>query len=160
MDVGAVERLLRSLALEGLGGLEFRVPAEVSRWFFAATRFHPPHESDLYPGFEQLFRAISDFRRHHEVGQSEVVAYVDMEGELLGFGGIATLAQVLFVAHGPDGRWMMGSCLLIDLGSTQCARCFRTLMEDGSLRKRGRGLQQDLQAMYQMGIVPSNFEDT
>ena len=39
MDVGAVERLLRSLALEGLGGLEFRVPAEVSRWFFAATRF-------------------------------------------------------------------------------------------------------------------------
>ena len=33
MDVGAVERLLRSLAFEGLGGLEFRVPAEVSRWF-------------------------------------------------------------------------------------------------------------------------------
>ena len=32
MDVGAVERLLRSLAFEGLGGLEFRVPAEVSRW--------------------------------------------------------------------------------------------------------------------------------
>ena len=29
MDVGAVERLLRSLAFEGLGGLEFRVPAEV-----------------------------------------------------------------------------------------------------------------------------------
>ena len=25
MDVGAVERLLRSLAFEGLGGLEFRV---------------------------------------------------------------------------------------------------------------------------------------
>ena len=39
MDVGAVERLLRSLAFEGLGGLEFRVPAEVARWFFAATRF-------------------------------------------------------------------------------------------------------------------------
>ena len=39
MDVGAVERLLRSLAFEGLGGLEFRVPAEVPRWFFAATRF-------------------------------------------------------------------------------------------------------------------------
>ena len=38
MDVGAVERLLRSLAFEGLGGLEFRVPAEVARWFFAATR--------------------------------------------------------------------------------------------------------------------------
>ena len=39
MDVGAVERLLRSLAFEGLGALEFRVPAEVARWFFAATRF-------------------------------------------------------------------------------------------------------------------------
>ena len=39
MDVGAVERLLTSLAFEGLGGLEFRVPAEVSRWVFAATRF-------------------------------------------------------------------------------------------------------------------------
>ena len=39
MDVGAVERLLRSLAFEGLGGLEFRVPAEVARWFFAAARF-------------------------------------------------------------------------------------------------------------------------
>ena len=33
------ERLLRSLAFEGLGGLEFQVPAEVARWFFAATRF-------------------------------------------------------------------------------------------------------------------------
>ena len=41
MDVGAVELLLRSLAFEGLGGLEFRVPVEVSRWFFAATRFQP-----------------------------------------------------------------------------------------------------------------------
>ena len=39
MDVEAVERLLRSLVVEGLGGLEFRVPAEVSRCFFAATRF-------------------------------------------------------------------------------------------------------------------------
>ena len=29
MDVGAVERLLRSLAFKGLGDLEFRVPAEV-----------------------------------------------------------------------------------------------------------------------------------
>ena len=38
MDVGAVERLLRSLAFEGLGGLEFRVPAEVARWFFATHR--------------------------------------------------------------------------------------------------------------------------
>ena len=37
MDVGAVERLVRSLAFEGL--LEFRVPAEVARCFFAATRF-------------------------------------------------------------------------------------------------------------------------
>ena len=37
MDVGAVERLLRSLAFEGLWGLEFRVPVEVARWFFAAT---------------------------------------------------------------------------------------------------------------------------
>ena len=35
MHVGAVERLLRSLAaFEGLGGLEFRVPAEVSRWLW------------------------------------------------------------------------------------------------------------------------------
>ena len=33
--VGAVERLLRSLAaFEGLGGLEFRVSAEVSRGFW------------------------------------------------------------------------------------------------------------------------------
>ena len=40
MDVGAVERLLRSLAFEGLGGLEFRVPAEVSRWSFAAIGFN------------------------------------------------------------------------------------------------------------------------
>ena len=40
MDVGAVARRLRSLAaFEGLGGLEFRVPVEVSRWFFAANRF-------------------------------------------------------------------------------------------------------------------------
>ena len=38
MDVGAVERLLRSLAaFEGLGGLEFRVPAEFSRCFSSAT---------------------------------------------------------------------------------------------------------------------------
>ena len=42
MDVGAVARRLRSLAaFEGLGGLEFRVPVEVSRWFFAAIGFNP-----------------------------------------------------------------------------------------------------------------------
>ena len=37
MDVGAAERLLRSLAFEGLGALEFRVPAEVARWFFCSN---------------------------------------------------------------------------------------------------------------------------
>ena len=38
MDVGAVKRLLRSLAaFEGLGGLEFRVPPDFCRCFSSAT---------------------------------------------------------------------------------------------------------------------------
>ena len=38
MDVGAVERLLRSLAaVEGLGGLEFRVPCGVFSMFFLSN---------------------------------------------------------------------------------------------------------------------------
>ena len=40
MDVGAVERLLRSLAFEGLGGLEFRVPAEVADGFLQQLGFN------------------------------------------------------------------------------------------------------------------------